>query len=434
VTEEPRSARVVGLVRDGEGRVLVHEDALPHAVVEGFTEDDLPPVRRTFADLLGLDTIVVRAVSRTLDDERHIAEIALELEPLAPAELPPGGRWLAQDDPTHEALSPTDRELVERVFADEGHPLRPTWAHPGWYSRTTRWLDGALGGNGRTRTGEVEQVSNWCLSSILRAPTAGGDVYVKATAASPLFGDEGAVTRSLAERFPGQIPMPLALDGDERLMLLDDFGPLVGWKAELETKLDVLSRYTALQVESESMCDDLLALGAFDRSPEWLAAAIQRLLADRDDLLGLEPEERERLESLLPSFIEGCERLAAGPLPVTLVHGDLHLANVARNRDGYVFFDWTDASVGNPLMDLLLVFFEEIKDVEEALRDIYLSAWVGTASPAELLDVWRVAQPLSALNQAISYRSIIDNVEPGTGDELEPMLPWWLRKALEAVD
>jgi len=434
VTEDRRSARVVGLVRDADGRVLVHADALPRVDLEGFSEDELPGVRRAFADLVGMDTVVVRAISRTLDDERNIAEIALELEALEPVEPPPGGRWLSRDDPAREALSPSDREIVERVFADTGHPLRPTWAHPGWFSRTVDWLDETLDGIGRARAGPVEQVSNWCISSILRAPTAERNVYVKATARSPLFVDEGAVTRGLAELFPGRVPPPLALDSAGPLMLLDDFGSPVGWKADLETKSHVLSQYAALQVESAPMLDELLALGAFDRSPEWLAGAIAGLLADRNDLLGLEPDERERLESLLPTFVEGCERLAAGPLPVTIVHGDLHLANVARGRDSYLFFDWTDASVGNPLMDLLLVFFEELKEVEEALRDVYLSAWVETGSPAELLEVWRLAEQLAALNQAISYRSIADNVEPGTGDDMGPMLPWWLRKALEAVD
>ena len=332
-------------------------------------------------------------------------------------------------------MSSRDRNLLVRVFADTGHPLRPPWSHRGWYATTVEWLDGALEGIGRTRSGPVDQVSNWCISSILRAPTADGDVYLKATARSPLFVDEGAVTRGLAERFPGRIPQPLAVDGARRLMLLDDFGPAVGWKADLDAKVDVISRYAALQAESAPMADDLLALGVFDRSPEWLARAIRDLLADRDDLLGLEPEERERLDASLPTLLEGCERLAAGPLPLTLVHGDLHLANVARNGDGYVFFDWTDACVAHPLMDMLLVFFEEVEEVQEALRDVYLSAWIETGSPDELLE--RLARSPSrsrALNQAVSYRSIAGSVEPGTGEELEPMLPWWLRKALEAVD
>ena len=394
MSDERRRARVVGLVRDAEGRVLVRDHALPRVDIEGYSEDEMPQVRRAFSELLGLDTVVVRPVARTLDDE-HIVETALELEPLGAT---PDGRWLAHDDAARQALSSPDRELVERVFADEGHPLRPRWAHPGWFSRTSDWLDDVLDGIGRERTGSVEQVSNWCISSILRAPTTDGDVYVKATARLPLFVDEGAVTRGLAERFPGRIPMPLAVDGDERLMLLDDFGPIVGWKADHDAKLDVLARYAALQVESASLRDELIALGMFDRSPEWLADAIRGLLSDGDDLLGLEPVERERLGALLPTFLEMCERLAAGPLPVTIVHGDLHLANVAHSRDDY------------------------------------LSAWIETGSRDELLDVWQLGQPLAALNQAISYRSIVDNVEPGTGGEMSPMLPWWLRKALEAVD
>jgi hypothetical protein len=428
---EHRITRVVGLVRDAEGRVLVHRDALPHADVEGYSDDEMRRVHSAFSDLLGLETVVVRTIATTLDDERYVVEVALELEPLVPTL---DGRWLAPGDPARSALPPPDQELVERLFADEGHPLRPSWAHPGWFSGTADWLDDALDGIGRARTGPVEQISNWCISSILRAPTAEGDVYVKATARLPLFVDEGAVTRGLAERFPGRVPMPLAVDGAERLMLLDDFGPVVGWKAGPDAKLDVLPRYAALQVESASMRDELIALGMFDRSPAWLAGAIRGLLADGDDLLGLEPAERERLDALLPTFLERCEQLAAGPLPVTIVHGDLHLANIARSPDDYVFFDWTDASVANPLMDMLLVFFEEDEAMREALRDVYLSAWVGTASPAELLEVWRLAEPLAALNQAISYRSIVDNVEPSTGDEMSPMLPWWLRKALEAVD
>ncbi len=434
MSEETRSTRVLGLVRDADGRVLVTGDAaLPDVEIDGDADDELPKVREAFAGLLGIETVVVRPVSRTLDDEHRLVETALELEPLGTV-APPGAVWLGPDDSVPEAMSSRDRNLLERAFADRGHPLRPPWSHRGWYAGAVEWLDGALEGIGRARTGPVEQISSWCISSILRAPTAEGDVYLKATARSPLFVDEGAVTRGLAECFPVRIPKPLAVDGERRLMLLDDFGPLVGWKADRDTKVEVLSRYAALQVESAPVADDLLALGLFDRSPEWLAHAIRDLLADRDDLLGLEPQEREQLDASLPTFLEGCERLAAGVLPTALVHGDLHLANVARGGDNYVFFDWTDASVGNPLMDLLLVFFEEIEEVREALRDIYLSAWIETGSHDELLEAWRLAQPLAALNQAVSYRSIVDNVEPSTGDEMGPMLPWWLRKALEAVD
>ena len=435
--EEGWVARVHALLVDGGGRLLVLDDGdgrrLPYVEVDR-TDETLHAIREALAALVGIEAVVVRPVERSLDDERKVLDLGLELEVIGePPMTTPGAAWLTPAELAGVELPDRDRSLVQRLAADRPPPERPPWARRGWFSGAVEWLDDALEGIGRARTGPVEQVSNWCISSILSAPTVDGVVYLKATARSPLFVDEGVVTRGLAERFPGRVPMPLAVDSAERLMLLDDFGSPVGWGADAETKTDVLARFAALQVESTAMVDDLLALGAFDRSPAWLADAIQELLRDPDDLLGLEREERNRLDAELPTFLENCEMLATGPIPLALVHGDLHLANVAGRDDHFVFFDWTDASVGNPLMDLLAVVSEEIEAVEEALRDVYLSAWIETASPAELLEVWRAAEPLVSLNQAISYRSIIDSVEPGTAPDLEPALPWWLRKALEAA-
>jgi hypothetical protein len=49
------------------------------------------------------------------------------------------------------------------------------------------------------------------------------------------------------------------------------------------------------------------------------------------------------------------ERLAGHAVPPSLVHGDLHLANVARGPRGCRFFDWTDACVAHPFLDLATI-------------------------------------------------------------------------------
>jgi hypothetical protein len=59
--------------------------------------------------------------------------------------------------------------------------------------------------------------------------------------------------------------------------------------------------------------------------------------------------------------------------------------------------------------------------------------WAEFASAEKLLELWALAAPLASLNQALSYRSIIENVEPGTGGGLESMLPRWIRRALHAA-
>src|SRR5262245_55607344 len=88
----------------------------------------------------------------------------------------------------------------------------PPWTAPGWLETAEHWLRSRMDTPGRPLTGPVRQVHAWELSSVLRAPTTRGDVYFKATADSPLFVNEGVVTRALAERFPGRVPLPLAVD------------------------------------------------------------------------------------------------------------------------------------------------------------------------------------------------------------------------------
>jgi aminoglycoside phosphotransferase (APT) family kinase protein len=55
--------------------------------------------------------------------------------------------------------------------------------------------------------------------------------------------------------------------------------------------------------------------------------------------------------------------LATYAVPPSLVHGDLHLGNVALGPRGHLFFDWTDAGVAHPFLDLL-TFVADLQPVE----------------------------------------------------------------------
>jgi hypothetical protein len=62
--------------------------------------------------------------------------------------------------------------------------------------------------------------------------------------------------------------------------------------------------------------------------------------------------EMAALAAAVPGLRAACAELAGHDVPASLVHGDLHLANVARGPRGYRFFDWTDACVAHPFLDL----------------------------------------------------------------------------------
>jgi hypothetical protein len=435
VTEQDWVTRVRGVIADGDARVLVLADAdgrcLPFVEVEGTDDptESLPVIREALATLTGVETIVVRTIERTVDEERKVLRLGLELEPVGVASARAGAAWRSAQELDELRLTDDDRSLVTRYAADRPPPERPPWSYRGWFADASRWIEEALAEDGRSAIAPIEQISSWCISSILRAETENGRVYFKATARLPLFVDEGTVTRGLAAMLPGRVPAPIAVDPERRWMLLDDFGPVVGWNADVETRREVLSTFARMQLATTSRQDELLTLGALDRRPAWLASEIRSLLRSPDPL-GLEEDERGRLSALEPRFVEMCERLAAGAVPDGLVHGDLHLSNVAGNNDGYVFFDWTDACLTHPFLDLLVVLFEEDAELRQSLRDAYLAVWAEAASESELLELWALAEPLASLNQVLSYRSIAANVERGAAPEFDSMIPYWLRKAL----
>jgi len=424
------------VIADDEARLLFLEEGdghrLPCAEVER-TWDDLTVVREAVAKLTGVEAIVVRTIERTVDEERKVLELDLELEAVVGARALSHAGWRSANEVAAVRLSEEDRLLIARHASDRPPPERPPWARRGWFAEASRWIEDALAEHGRRAIAPIEQISSWCISSILRAETEDGRVYFKATARSPLFVDEGTVTRGLATMLPGRVPAPIAVDPERRWMLLDDFGPVVGWEADLETRTALLSTIAQMQLETTSRQGELLALGALDRRPAWLASEIRSLLRSPEPL-GLDDDERERLAALEPRFVETCERLAAGAVPDALVHGDLHLSNVAGDGDAYVFFDWTDACLTHPFLDLLVVLFEEDAALRQSLRDAYLGAWADVASEDELLELWALAEPLASLNQVFSYRSIAANVERGAAPEFDSMIPYWLRKALASSE
>ena len=182
----------------------------------------------------------------------------------------------------------------------------------------------------------------------------------------------------LAKLFPENVPPPLAVDSARRWMLLADLGPELGWGAPLEVREEVLQVFARMQIESAAHADDLLGLGCVDRRLEVLASEARDLLADDASLWPASMPRRSRKRARSGSKVDAlCEGLAESGMPSTLLHGDLHLSNVAR-LDGSIPVSSTgrDASVGHPLFDLIDVFREESQAIHDQLRDVYLSAWV----------------------------------------------------------
>jgi aminoglycoside phosphotransferase (APT) family kinase protein len=239
------------------------------------------------------------------------------------------------------------------------------------------------------------------------------------------------MTLGLARMFPEYIPAPVAVATypDQGWMLLRSFEGEVMWEPTVEQKEDVLRITARIQIEAASRIDGLFAAGCVDFRLDKLPARVAILSRDDVALAGITPSEREKLSSLLPSIVEACDALASGPIPQSLMHGDLHGGNIMFHEGHYTIFDWTDGCVTHPFFDLL-TFLDPADPNFDHLRDLYLSEWSSFAPLDTLRETFDIAITLGGLHHALSYRTINANAEPPMVTELQGALEYFLRRYL----
>jgi hypothetical protein len=337
--------------------VVVHPDrpqvlAVEQAGVLALPETELPAkvwtaeataILPALGELVGFDVVLLCCVREQEDEAARLLRATLMAAPRAAAPPGPGARWVGREDLAGAAFRHHDQAMVAGVLdelaGEPAGPGRAPWAARGWFQAAEGWLRGTLDTLGTAATGPVQQVQVWELSCILRAPTTAGDVWFKASRDLPLFVNEAVFIRELAGLFPGHVPAPLAIDAECRWMALADFGPEVGWDAPVDVREDVLGAFARLQIQATSQVDRLLGAGCLDRRLPWLAAQAERWLPAVDQtgrLPGIDAatwlsaDEEAELAAAGPRLAAMCGELAAGAVPATLVHGDLHLSNVAK--------------------------------------------------------------------------------------------------------
>jgi hypothetical protein len=390
------------LLMERTGALALPETELPAKVWTADATAILPALR----ELVGFDAVLLGCVREHQDEAARVLAATLMATPREAAPPGPGARWAGREDLAGAAFPQHDQAMVAGVLDElaEGPAGsgRAPWAARGWFQAAEGWLRGSLDTLGDVATGPVQQVQLWELSCILRVPTVHGDVWFKASRDSPLFVNEAVLTRELAGLFPDHVPAPLAVDAVDRL----------------------------------------LGAGCLDRRLAWLSAQAERWLpavqetgrlAGIDAATWLSADEVAELAAAGPRLAAMCGELAAFAVPATLLHGDLHLSNVAKGPAGYLFFDWTDACVAHPFLDMITVFHEQDGALRDRLRDAYLAEWTRFEPPDRLRRAWELAEPLGALHHAVSYRSIVANLDPPIDLHMMQSTAYWLRKVIAGL-
>ena len=346
----------------------------------------------------------------------------------------PEGFWFPDVEPVLRALREQfEVEAVVRTCVSED-PITYLMDPVDSFDEILRWI-----GSHVQASGPWVQVKSWGLSNVLRIPTADGAVYFKALsqastdpAALPfLFAHEPRFLQLASADRPGQVPAPIAIDEQRRWMLLPDLGTPLAASDDVELWIDAVRNHARLQLSYAADPSRLLSYSCADRRLAVLADELDRLLEPNKLTRRLDAGQRAKLPDRVKQLHEAINELADIGVPETLLHGDLHPRNLAV-RDGRVLaFDWTDAALSHPFLDLV-TFVEKQSPLsaDPRVRDAYLAEWEQYTTPPNLRRALTLAEQLGTLYQTITYLHLVDHVTGPTQSSLLRGATTWTQKLL----
>jgi aminoglycoside phosphotransferase (APT) family kinase protein len=410
----PDATSSVLLIEDGAGWSLPTMTSDEPEIVIGVA----PALR----EIVGQDVVILRDVRfgpMPPPDDKLVYLTETVAQPDAVQ-----GRWCSRADLDDVDLSdPRDREALEAWSSEDVPPTLQPWQQDGWHAQAVAWIRESLPG-----PLEVGQFATWCNSSVLRVVTPRGRFWFKAVAKH--WRQEPAVTRMLGDLFSGRTPRVIECDTERGWMLLDDLNGSPADVLPLERRLEALTAMADLHRAGVPLLEELMTGGCVDRRPAVLADQIEALAAD--GTVALPDDLQRRFRTAVPRLQELCVELSAAPIPATLVHGDLHAGNVMRLDDRYVVFDWSDACVADPFVDVLM-FTSRMPDgpeVRAAARRRYFSTTWPDVTGSDAASYAELAEPLAAMHHAVTYRGIYDAFGPYEWWYFEDVLPRWIEHAL----
>lgn len=430
MSEDPHSHIRAALRHPTEPRILL----LPEGdgwTLPGFIHPDLIWYASTnivnpgVGKVLGTEVWTLRQFYILENEEEKWLEIVFEMELVDRDWVPPSGaRWVSAGEfdeiaLTYPHLKGPILRYLKALEAGDIPELRPPWARPGWRDEVCTWMGQELAQQGFTLR-ELEQLKQWGISSVLRAKTDRKDVYFKTTNLHmALFVNEASVTQCLSEFFPAYISAPLSVDISRDWMLLPEFDQLFQREMPIKPKAEAFRRFAELQLQTIDKLDTLLDAGCLDRRIDKMIAQVDPLLADPAAMHKLTPEQVDELRELAPKIKDLLVQLSTFEIPYTLVHGDLHLGNAALVNGQTIYFDWTDACVAHPFIDLHSLMWVKDEASRETILTAYLEPWTIFAPMDRLREIFRLAYALLPLHHAVSYQYIVNNLEPDSKPELD---------------
>jgi hypothetical protein len=209
------------------------------------------------------------------------------------------------------------------------------------------------------------QHRTWNLSCIWsipvrESPGSRGRLWLKCVPG--FFAYEACVLRRLSAE-----AVPRLVAAQDHRLLLGDLPGRDGFDATPDEAEQVIKCLVGLQIRTVPLVPSLLADGVPDARSEALVQQLQAVVARR-------APDNPILRHLAGSAGKQLAQAQSCGLPDVLVHGDAHPGNARIGLGTPILFDWGDARIGNPVLDLA-VLNRLHGPARDALADYWLRTW-----------------------------------------------------------
>lgn len=349
-------------------------------------------IRVMIQSQLGIDVRVVRSLWLNTTNGKSDQRCALILEMLnTESHAPPGHFWIDSNCTKIFLNGREERVIVEAFFREvqggrDAGITKMHWQQFGWLAQMSKWAESQLLRVGLHKSSEFEEVRTSLFGTVWKANVKKTDgkhprnaysstesVFLKA---SILNKAEGSVLSEISS-FTKNIPSVIGVNPNTNTFLME--GKRIDDQCEMDWPR-LFHEIGRLHANSVAHIDGLVNSGLLQRFDCcWMRQNVKRLFQRCIEFLGKEKNTLEMMTFPL-RLVEGClQELEALSLPLTLVHGDLHLGNIGqKTATGYMILDWSSAFVGVPLCDLAVMTKlsdeAEFGDGEDWQSD-YMSAW-----------------------------------------------------------
>ena len=315
------------------------------------------------------------------------------------------------------------------------------WDEPDWLDRAALWTTSQLLRQGVEPRGELtlERTRPW--AAVASIETGEGRVWFKEPA--PVMGFEAALTAHVSKRSPHEGPEVVAWEGT--WLLTRDAGPQLRTLLEADASAApswaaILRRYAELQLAHVADASELPALAVPDKRPRALLADYPRLVRDVRALEEV-PVERSRLASLQPALEQTVAALE-GSVPMTIIHEEVHEANVFVLEGHVRILDWGEGALSHPFTGLTntlrdIAYRRGLEpDAPEILqlRDVYLEPWTRFAPLGELRTMFAHGYLVGMLCRAVTWERFLASASQAVRDEYDRNAAIWLDILREAVE